>query len=60
MTHNGDRKPDLQEIEMHMDGRRHQRPMDLELQQRIYVRVDCKDFTQYLPSDISTEPLIVP
>ena len=45
---------------MHMDGRRHQRPMDLELQQRIYVRVDPEDFTQYHPSDISTQPVMVP
>ena len=44
---------------MHLDGRRHQRPMDLELQQRIYVRVAPGDFTQYHPSDISTEPVIV-
>ena len=43
---------------MHLDGRLHQRPMEVELQQKVYVRVEPQDFTAYSPSDISTQPVI--
>ena len=45
---------------MHMDGRLHQRAMEVELQQKVFVRVDPANFTAYSPSDISTQPVIQP
>ena len=44
----------MQEIEMHMAGWAGQRAHDLELQQRVYVRVDPVDFMPYFPEEIAS------
>ena len=44
----------VQEIEMHLAGWAGDREHELELQQRVYVRVDPADFMPYLPEEIAT------
>lgn len=39
---------------MHMHGWAGHREHELELQQRIYVRVDAADFMPYFPDEIAT------
>ena len=44
----------VQELEMHMAGWMGQRENALELQQRVYVRVNAADFMPYSPEEIAT------
>ena len=47
----------LQECEVHVVGLRHKRKVDLDLQQRVYLRLDKQHFMPYFEHEVESHPL---
>lgn len=56
-SHSPGRVCALQEAQVHVEGHRGERAVDLDLQQRIYVRLDKQHFMPFFEHELESHPL---